>query len=680
MRIHDLTSGEEVNRLAVALQPNPLRYDPSGNRLAGNSASSREVHVVQAESGEIVAKLPHLDNSIVAVAWSPDGHLLAAAGSDTRIRLWDVAAAKELKTLDGHVGTVTSLAFSGSGHLLASKGYDSALRLWDPWTGRQHVQFDSRYGVQFSRDDRRLVYQHGSRQGLLSLAAGLECRKLPGTEQGAGAGAIRPDGRLLATASSAQGLQFFDLVAGRLVASLPVGSSYSTCFDSKTGDLLTSGTTGALRWPVERADEASLGVRFGPPRSLGVTVAHPWHSAFSSESRRMAVAVDRGPVAVVNVDNPSEKVLLKPHPGMWSVAISPDGQWVATGPWNGQLVRIWNAKTGEHVLDLPGTDQIVNGRATLRFSPDGEWLVTGFVREYRFWKVSTWEPGLHIPRNHSGDIPGTMEFSPDSAVLAIDYDSHAIRLIECATGDQLATLETPHADTASPLCFSHDGTQLVVSTEKSLHVWDLRLIRQQLAEIGLDWHQPTYAPADDPPPSEPIRVTVLPGQLTQANLRQAMQYNARQEYAKAIAEFEKVLEIDPDQPLALNNLAWLLGTTPEPFRDPIRALPLAQKAVALEPQNWSSLNTLGVVYYRLDRFQNAIEALERAGAANKDGATAFEWFFLAMSHHQLGDPAKSEDCYKKALEWRKAQSKLSPGWAEELDAFQAEAEAVMKIK
>jgi WD40 repeat protein len=115
------------------------------------------------------------------------------------------------------------------------------------------------------------------------------------------------------------------------------------------------------------------------------------------------------------------------------------------------------------------------------------------MREYRFWSVGTWKPGPVIPRDNPGYFTGPLAFTHDGKMLVIAHSSRLARLIEPATGTELATLEGPDPEQLNGFSFSPDGRWLAASaTNRRVYLWDLRLIRQQLRAMGLDWEEAGY--------------------------------------------------------------------------------------------------------------------------------------------------------------------------------------------
>lgn len=82
--------------------------------------------------------------------FSPDGRLLATAGYDSKIAIWEVASGKQLRTIEVHNGAVFDLAFSPDGALLASASADETVKLWQVATGKRLDTLNQPQGEQFS--------------------------------------------------------------------------------------------------------------------------------------------------------------------------------------------------------------------------------------------------------------------------------------------------------------------------------------------------------------------------------------------------------------------------------------------------------------------------------------------------------------------------------------------------
>jgi tetratricopeptide (TPR) repeat protein len=120
----------------------------------------------------------------------------------------------------------------------------------------------------------------------------------------------------------------------------------------------------------------------------------------------------------------------------------------------------------------------------------------------------------------------------------------------------------------------------------------------------------------------------------------------------------------------LNEFAWFAVTRDKP--DPARAVELAMRAVELAPTKRDYQGTLGTAYYRAGNWEAARSALQRATELR---GTAYEWFFLAMTLHRLGDAAGARQKYDLAVSWT---DKEKPDDAE-LRRFRAEAAALLGL-
>jgi hypothetical protein len=356
-----------------------------------------------------------------------------------------------------------------------------------------------------------------------------------------------------------------------------------------------------------------------------------------------------------------------------SCAVSPDGRWAATGShWlrEGNGAKVWDAVSGKHVTDLP-----VGGLGTVDFSPNGKWLVTS-AGGSRLWNVGTWREGAKLrgPADNAWHA-----FTPDGNVLALADQPGVVRLVSPDSGQERARLTIPEADRLLPLCFSPDARHLAVlgNPSQTLYLFDLARLRRDLKEMGLDWDNSPLPPISEEPP-EPIHVTLDLANLAQAALAdelvdKAAHLEQAKKYGESLAALREAVKADPNHAVANNNLAWLLVAGRKELRDAHAALPLARKAAQAEP-NSLYLNTLGVALYRNRNYREAVSVLEKSLIASRGKSDAFDLFFLAMCHHQLGAPDKAKDCYHQALKWVHEKRDIPSNWVPDLTAFQAEAD------
>jgi WD40 repeat protein len=115
-RVYSLAFAPNGKTLAFGL--GPYVNGPKGQIVLWNLAGGREALWIINDLG------------YVSIAFSPDGTILAGAGNDRAVKLWDVATGRELACLTGHEGFITSIAFSPDGQFIATGGYDSLVGLF----------------------------------------------------------------------------------------------------------------------------------------------------------------------------------------------------------------------------------------------------------------------------------------------------------------------------------------------------------------------------------------------------------------------------------------------------------------------------------------------------------------------------------------------------------------------
>lgn len=122
-------------------------------------------------------------------------------------------------------------------------------------------------------------------------------------------------------------------------------------------------------------------------------------------------------------------------------------------------------------------------------------------------------------------------------------------------------------------------------------------------------------------------------------------YDSLKEYDKSDALYEKALGIDSTNALILNNYAYSLS---ERGLNLDTALKMSKISNEVDPENSSYLDTLGWIYYKLGRYEEAVTFIVKAMEFDDSNATLMD--HLADVYYKLGNVDKAISLWQKALE------------------------------
>jgi WD40 repeat protein len=474
----------------------------------------------------------HTLRSVTAVAFSPDGRILASADYGT-IKLWDPATGRQLRSLRAHTDRIGGLAFSPDGRLLASASDDRTIKLWHPATGELARLLRTPWGavnaVAFSPDGRMLASGHQDAAerrpgiGLLwDLATGKPARVLHAdTKRGVWSVAFSPDGKSLATGDDDGTARLWEVATGRQQRVLHGHSwyVYSVAFSPDGTRLATGGGDGVINlWNPTTGEQV---------RTLRGHTSYVYGVAFSPDGRRLASAAWDNTVRLWDPATGEETGLFRGHRTfVFCVAFSPDNRTVASGGVD-RLVKLWDTRLEPegHTLRFPGTIERV------AFSTDGQhvWICSArfegtglFARSKEAW-AQVWDAetgralptggwhGTHVRMLYADDLrlvtareEGTVQlrdtatgrarlvlkghrggvyaaaFSPDNRYLVAGSDDHTARIWDAETGGERLTLRE-HARWVTTVVFSPDGHRVLTGGEdQTARIWDVETGRELL--------------------------------------------------------------------------------------------------------------------------------------------------------------------------------------------------------
>jgi serine/threonine protein kinase/WD40 repeat protein len=497
IHVYELPSGRELASFAHGSLPYYLRFNPRQPNLLLTSDGSNLVRVWDWKAGKVLETFYHPD-WVQGICWSPGGSVVATACADFNVRLWDFTTGNLSAVLHGHDGAAVRVTFSADGELLASGGWDGKLILWDVPSQHELMNMQepgSGFMRPFSQTARKLgIGTEPGKIEILEPEDGLGYHELRAGQLNEGTVNcdFSPDGKLL-LATYHSGLRLWDAASGKPLFHLPWEPSGTFTFvrfhPNGTNFFLVSANA-IQEWSLIMSEtNTSL------TRRISWNVNRKGNLfGLSQDGNILATSTD-GAVHLFNTVNGWD-LMSTPNNRYEAAALNADGRllaaWSTTttafqGPTN---VDVWDVGRSNLVKVLPAGNS-----PCAVFSADNRWLVVGDESRYCVWDVHTWQPLYSVPRKYAG-FYGIVAITHDSAVMAVAISRNKVQLIELTTGRELATLEPQEQSQINSMTFNHDGTQLaVMCAAGAVQLWDLRVIRRQLAGMNLDWNLAAFSPS-----------------------------------------------------------------------------------------------------------------------------------------------------------------------------------------
>lgn len=460
----DVETGDNAKVIQSDTLLSAVAINETGDLLATGDWEGT-IQVWDAETGQLIHRIPTSDGLVRELAFNPNSNLLASIGSfwGIPIRIIDAESGRAVRNLSGHPEGIWDIEFNSGGNRLVSAGEDGSARVWDITTGGMIGSFanDSAEGsniasnVAFHPDGQYIAVAEGGPEGTVTLWD-IQSKELIDTNPFSGyvtSLSFEPSGETLAVAVE-ETVQFWPMSGESSPGQIFGHDGYIAEIGfSPDGDrLVTIGFDALVK--IWDSDSKTLVREF----------------QYSGPAQTVDISKDNDLVASATYNDtqffsPANGQQLAQVDSQVNVEFSPVEDLVALG-WHS--VEMWDIPAGSRAATIgasPSSDD------TVAFSSDGTLLAIGTNSSVVVWDVVN-DRRLQTLSGSNGRIEST-DISADGSLVAAATDSGNVHVWFVDSGEQLQRIEA-HSGRATSVAFNPEGT-LVASggADSRAIVWDV---------------------------------------------------------------------------------------------------------------------------------------------------------------------------------------------------------------
>ena len=486
--IFDLQTARIVHQWEPGFSSRFVRLAHDGSRVAISARESVEIWSIEDEPQKMWDS--GVDDQVTALDWDSRREILVAGTYDGAITCWQGDLNSAPWVAQPHQSTLKHVHIHPTRDILLSNAMDLTVRMTDLAARQSTVRLD---GMAYLLDtgfsgDGRICYFDGARRscGIWSVAEP-SLRVYSGSTARGRRSLFVPGSNELVARATAEGIEFWDLSAEKVIYRLVDETVLDHCFSHDGRQLFLAGRRGIEQFDMELETSNKNSARpVGDARQIRLAnpvqiVDRPSARAEVNRAGNQLIYSEGFEFYMLDLEQRQHPRVLGQHMGMWQMQINGTDQLMMSGAQMGRGIKVWDLENNALASTLlPQLSDLCGA-----FDPaDPNRLVTAGA-ELQAWDLE--HPENPIQKRSLPLRATVARFSADGSLLVLTQGSSRLLVVNGHTLETYCELETIDSNRIIEFDISPDNSRIAISCIDHLQVWDLAKVRQQLEPAGLDW-------------------------------------------------------------------------------------------------------------------------------------------------------------------------------------------------